>query len=105
LLGTLVVGVTNVLFTIVAVLLLDRVGRRPLLITGTAGLLAALLVLGAHFTTATLRCDYGWVALAGLVLFIVAFAIGLGPVFWLMISEIFPVGARSKAVSLCTILN
>jgi sugar porter (SP) family MFS transporter len=102
---TVAVGVTNVLFTVVAVLLLDRLGRRALLVTGTVGLLVALVVLGVYFSSSTLQADYGWVALAGLLLFIAGFAIGLGPVFWLMISEIFPVGARSKAMAVCTIFN
>lgn len=103
--GTLVVGVTNVVFTAISVLLLDRVGRRPLLLTGTGVLLAALLVLGTYFLSDTLQDDYGWVALGGLVLFIAGFAIGLGPVFWLMISEIFPIGVRSKAMAVATIAN
>ncbi len=103
--ATMIVGVTNLVFTVVAVLLLDKVGRRGLLLTGTGGLLAALLLLGVYFSSSTLQHDYGWLALAGLVLFIAAFAIGLGPVFWLMISEIFPVGARGKAMSVCTIAN
>jgi sugar porter (SP) family MFS transporter len=103
--ATMVVGVTNLAFTIGAVLLLDRVGRRKLLLTGTAGILTALVLLGVYFTSSTLQDDYGWLALAGLVLFIASFAIGLGPVFWLMISEIFPVGLRSKAMSVCTVAN
>jgi sugar porter (SP) family MFS transporter len=103
--GTLIVGVTNLVFTIVAVALLDKVGRRALLLTGTVGLLLGLLVLGVYFSSSTLQHDYGWLALAGLVLFMASFAIGLGPVFWLMISEIFPVGVRSKAMSVCTIAN
>jgi sugar porter (SP) family MFS transporter len=103
--ATVIVGVTNLVFTVVAVLLLDRVGRRVLLLTGTAGLLAALVLLGVYFSSSTLQHDYGWLALAGLVLFIASFAVGLGPVFWLMISEIFPVGARGKAMSVCTIAN
>ncbi|MCB0909655.1 MAG: sugar porter family MFS transporter [Nocardioidaceae bacterium] len=103
--ATLIVGVTNVLFTVVAVLLLDRVGRRPLLLTGTAVLLVALALLGTYFASDTLQNDYGWLALAGLVLFMAGFAVGLGPVFWLMISEIFPIGVRSKAMSLATIGN
>jgi len=102
---TVAVGVTNVVFTIVAVLLLDRLGRRALLLTGTVGLLVGLVVLGVYFSSATLQADYGWVALAGLLIFIASFAIGLGPVFWLLISEIFPVGARSKAMAVCTIVN
>ena len=103
--ATLLVGVTNVVFTAVAVLLLDRVGRRVLLNTGTAILLVALLVLGVYFSSSTLQDDYGWLALAGLVLFIAGFAVGLGPVFWLMISEIFPSGVRSKAMSVTTVCN
>ena len=103
--ATILVGVTNVVFTVIAVLLLDRVGRRKLLLTGTGGLLVALLVLGAYFRSSTLQDRYGWLALGGLVLFIASFAIGLGPVFWLMISEIFPVGVRSSAMSICTIVN
>jgi MFS family permease len=103
--GTLVVGITNVVFTIVAVLLLDRVGRRALLLTGTVVLMLALVVLGIYFSSSTLQDRYGWLALAGLILFIAGFAIGLGPVFWLMISEIFPVGVRSKAMAAATIVN
>lgn len=103
--ATILVGVTNVVFTVVAVLLLDRVGRRKLLLTGTTGLLLALALLGVYFSSTTLQDDYGWLALAGLVLFIASFAIGLGPVFWLMISEIFPAGVRGPAMSVCTIGN
>ena len=103
--GSLAVGVTNLVFTVVAVLLLDRVGRRVLLLTGTVVSLVALLVLGLYFSSTTLQHDYGWLALTGLVLFIAGFAIGLGPVFWLMISEIFPVGVRGKAMAVATVFN
>jgi MFS family permease len=43
--------------------------------------------------------------LVALIVFIASFAVGLGPVFWLMISEIFPLGIRSKAMSVCTVAN
>lgn len=102
---TVLVGVTNVAFTVVAVLLLDRVGRRKLLMTGTVGIIVGLLTLAVYFTSATLQQHAGYVALIGLLVFIASFAIGLGPVFWLMISEIFPVGVRSIAMSACTIAN
>jgi MFS family permease len=101
----LFVGITNVVFTIIAILLLDRVGRRVLLITGTAGTTAALILLGVYFQSPTLQHDAGWVGLAALIVFIASFAVGLGPVFWLMISEIFPLGIRSKAMSVCTVAN
>ncbi|RDH76451.1 sugar porter family MFS transporter [Mycolicibacterium moriokaense] len=102
---TVLVGVTNVVFTIAAVLLLDRVGRRKLLLTGTVGIIVGLGILAAYFTSDTLQQQAGYLALAGLLIFIASFAIGLGPVFWLMISEIFPIGVRSVAMSVCTIAN
>ena len=102
---TVSVGVTNVIFTIIAVLLLDRVGRRTLLLIGTVGLTLSLALLGVYFSFPALQHHAGYVALIGLLVYIAAFAIGLGPVFWLMISEIFPSGVRSKAMSASTMAN
>jgi sugar porter (SP) family MFS transporter len=102
---TVFVGVTNVVFTVVAVLLLDRVGRRSLLLGGTVGMVVALLVLGVYFTSSTLQGQVPYLALIALLLFIASFAVGLGPVFWLMISEIFPIGVRSAAMSVSTVVN
>jgi sugar porter (SP) family MFS transporter len=98
------VGITNVVFTIIAVLLLDRVGRRALLIAGTLGLTVALLVLAAFFAF-DWKDSAPWVALLALVLFIASFAVGLGPGFWLMISEIFPLGVRGSAMAGCSVFN
>jgi sugar porter (SP) family MFS transporter len=102
---TVFVGITNVVFTIVAVLLLDRLGRRTLLLIGTVGLTLSLAVLGIYFSSSTLQHHAGYLALVGLLVYIASFAIGLGPVFWLMISEIFPTGVRSKAMSVSTMAN
>jgi sugar porter (SP) family MFS transporter len=102
---TLTIGLTNVVFTVAAILLLDRVGRRPLLISGTIVAGIALLGLAAYFAFGTLREQASWLALASLLLFIAGYAIGLGPVFWLMISEVFPQRLRSKAMSITTIAN
>lgn len=102
---TVFVGVTNVVFTLIAVLLLDRVGRRRLLLTGTVGLTSSLLVLGVYFASSSLQAHAGYLALVALLVYIGSFAIGLGPVFWLMISEIYPTGVRSKAMSLATVAN
>jgi sugar porter (SP) family MFS transporter len=102
---TLTVGLTNVIFTIAAILLLDRVGRRPLLISGTVVAGIALLGLAAYFGFGTLRDHAPWLALGSLLLFIAGYAIGLGPVFWLMISEVFPQRLRSRAMSVTTIAN
>jgi len=102
---TVFVGVTNVVFTIVAVLLLDRLGRRVFLLVGTAGLTVALVALGLFFQISALESGAGWLALASLILYIASFAVGLGPVFWLMIAEIFPLKLRGAAMSVCTVAN
>jgi sugar porter (SP) family MFS transporter len=102
---TVFVGVTNVVFTVAAVLLLDRVGRRKLLLTGTAVTVVALCGLALFFLIPAIQHAVGIGALALLILYIAGFAIGLGPVFWLMISEIYPTGVKSKAMSVSTIAN
>ncbi len=99
------VGITNVIFTIVAILLLDRVGRRPLLIVGTAGCVVSLAMLGVFFASGSLQHSASWLALVCLIAYIASFAVGLGPVFWLMISEIFPLRVRSSAMSVSTVGN
>ena len=100
-----IVGLTNFVFTIVAVLLLDSIGRRGLLIVGTSILTVALIVLGAYFQFSVLSQNVSWLGIVCVVVYIVGFAIGLGPVFWLMISEIYPLAFRSHAMAIATICN
>lgn len=102
---TLSVGITNVVFTVVAILLLDRLGRRALLLIGTVGLGLSLVLLAVFFGMGSLQRSDPWIALVALVVYIACFAVGLGPVFWLMISEIFPQRLRSKAMSVTTVAN
>ncbi|HZD79549.1 MAG TPA: sugar porter family MFS transporter [Actinomycetota bacterium] len=102
---TVFIGVINVAFTVVAILLLDRVGRRPLLLLGTSGLVIALAALGLFFRLGWLQQHASVMALGALLLYIAAFAVGLGPVFWLMISEIYPLGIRSAAESTASVVN
>jgi sugar porter (SP) family MFS transporter len=99
------VGITNFVFTVVAILLLDRVGRRPPLIVGTVGCIVALVALGIFFSSGSLQHDASWMALVCLIVYIASFAVGLGPVFWLMIAEIFPLHVRSAAMSASTVGN
>jgi sugar porter (SP) family MFS transporter len=99
------IGCTNVFFTIVAILLLDKLGRRFFLIFGTSCLTVALLGLGVFFQSKSIQHTLGWLALACLLFYIFGFAIGLGPVFWLMISEIFPLQMRGPAMAVCTMFN
>ena len=100
-----IVGVTNVLATIVAVLLLDSWGRRKLLLSGTALCVIALAALGAFFALGGGQGGAGWLAMGCLVVYIIGFAIGLGPVFWLMISEVFPLRVRGPGMSISTVAN
>ncbi|HVT21700.1 MAG TPA: sugar porter family MFS transporter [Mycobacteriales bacterium] len=99
------VGLTNFVTTIVAALLMDWVGRRRLLLPGTVILTVALFALGAYFHWSALNQDHSWVGLVCLIVYIIGFAIGLGPVFWLMISEIYPLHLRSKAMAIATAFN
>jgi sugar porter (SP) family MFS transporter len=99
------IGCTNVFFTIVAILLLDKLGRRFFLVFGTSVLTAALIGLGVFFASPSLQKSVGWLALVCLLVYIMGFAVGLGPVFWLMISEIFPLQMRGPAMAVCTMFN
>jgi sugar porter (SP) family MFS transporter len=102
---TVFIGVTNLVFTIVAIMLLDRLGRRFFLLTGTIGVAIALAVLGAFFFSSTLQDNASYLSLVALIVYIACFAVGLGPVFWLMISEIFPLELRGPAMAACTVAN
>lgn len=103
-LATLGVGIVNVLFTIVSILLLDRLGRRPLLLFGIFGMMLSLVGLGSAFSMADLSFSR-WIAVASMVAYIACFAIGLGPIVWLMISEVFPLPLRAigTSVAVCAV--
>jgi SP family xylose:H+ symportor-like MFS transporter len=99
LLQTIVVGIFNLGFTVVAILTVDRFGRRPLMLTGSAGMGLCLVSMGlaAYFRQSQL-----WVLL--LILgYISFFAISVGPVTWVIISEIFPARIRGRAISVATV--
>lgn len=99
------VGVVNVVLTVVAMQLIDRVGRRPLLLVSLAGMSLSLFVLGLAFSLPQLSGSLGWIAVASLMVYVGSFAVGLGPVFWLMLSEIYPLRIRGRAMSVGTVAN
>jgi SP family galactose:H+ symporter-like MFS transporter len=103
-LATVGVGAVNVIMTIVSLRLLDRVGRRPLLLTGIAGMTASLIVLGCVFRGGAFP-GANWLAVISVMVYVGAFAISLGPIFWLLISEIFPLRVRGVAMGLATMSN
>lgn len=104
-LATLGVGIVNVLFTIVALLIIDRVGRKPLLLTGLVGLAISLLILGAGYALPGLSGAVAIVTFIGLVLYIASFAASFGVVLWVVLPEIFPLRIRGSAMGLCTICH
>jgi len=100
-------GIVNVALTLLAIRLIDKVGRRVLLLSGTIGMAIALIVLASTFALGgnTLGHTASIVAVASLVVYTGSFAIGLGPVFWLLISEIYPARIRGKSMSIATMAN
>jgi MFS transporter, SP family, galactose:H+ symporter len=100
-------GIVNVGMTVIAIWLIDKVGRRVLLIGGTIGMAVALFVVAATFAVSgnTLGHTEAIVAVVSLAVYTGSFAIGLGPVFWLLISEIYPARIRGKSMSIATIAN
>lgn len=104
-LATAGIGVVNVLMTIVAMWLIDRVGRRPLLLVGIAGMVATLGLLGLGFHMSGKSPALVWVAVISMMVYVASFAISLGPIFWLLISEIYPLKIRSSSEGLAAGFN
>lgn len=99
LLSTVIVGATNLAFTIVAIWVVDRVGRKPLLLIASAGMGLSLSVLGAALL---LNQAAGWWVLVCVLVYVASFAVAMGPVVWVVISEIFPTRIRGRAMSVAT---
>jgi sugar porter (SP) family MFS transporter len=104
-LATMTVGVTFVVFTIVALPLIDTLGRRPLLLIGLFGMAMSLLVLSWAFHNAATLPTLKWIAVGGMLFYIACFAFSLGPIMWLMIAEIYPLRVRGLGSSLATAAN
>ncbi len=102
-LATMLVGCVNVILTVVSLWLIDRIGRRPLLLAGLVGMAASLAVLGFSFVGG--NTNIGMTAVGGLMIYVAFFAVSLGPVAWLIISEIYPLGIRGRAMGVATLAN
>jgi sugar porter (SP) family MFS transporter len=98
LLQTSLIGILNFVSTFVAIWLIDRTGRKPLYLLGTSGMFISLVLLSFAF----LLNMSGIFALISLLLFIASFASCIGPVFWTLVSEIFPNYVRGKAVAVAS---
>ena len=99
------VGVINVVMTVVALRLLDRAGRRTLLMVGVSGMVVSLFALGLAFEGGGGSTFDSVLAIASLMTYVASFAISLGPIFWLLNAEIYPLSVRSKAAGIGTMAN
>ena len=105
-LATTLVGIVNILMTVVAIWLIDRWGRRPLTFLGLSGMVLALAIMGIAFNQAeALGSSLKWISVSSVVVYIAFFAISLGPIAWLIISEIYPLRIRGIAMSIATFSN
>ncbi|PQE12104.1 Quinate permease protein [Rutstroemia sp. NJR-2017a BVV2] len=104
LLATGVIGIINVATTIPAICYIDKVGRKPLMMAGSAGMAICELIIGIIVA----KCSYdwtqnaaaGWVAVVFVWLYIINFAYSWGPGSWILIAEIFPISIRAKGTSI-----
>ena len=103
--ATVIIGVVNVLITVVAMKLVDRVGRKKLLLAGNVGMIACLLMLwalGSLFAGSQLS---SLLTVVFLGLYIIFFGVSWGPVVWVMLGEIFPSHFRGVGIGLSGIVN
>ena len=104
--GTVIVGVTNVLATFIAIAFVDRLGRKPIMYAGFAVMGAAMVTVGLLFNMDLEKnAMLGTWAIGALLLFIVGFAMSAGPIIWVICSEIFPLSGRDLGVTFSTATN
>jgi sugar porter (SP) family MFS transporter len=103
---TVITSIVNVLVTLVAIALIDRIGRKALLVIGSSGMLVTLAVMAACFAQATgsgtavsLPGAWGPVALVAANLYVVFFGVSWGPVVWVLLGEMFPNRIRAMALA------
>jgi sugar porter (SP) family MFS transporter len=102
--ATLLVAVVNVLATVIALVLVDRVGRKPLLYWGVGGMTLSLFLLAYAFhNQALLVSSLGMIATACLMVYITCFAFSMGPIAWIIVAEVFPLRLRGRGVAAATL--
>uniref|UniRef100_A0A1I8B908 MFS domain-containing protein n=1 Tax=Meloidogyne hapla TaxID=6305 RepID=A0A1I8B908_MELHA len=106
--ATLAMGAINVLMTVVSVYLVDRLGRRTLLIGGFIGMLFTTAMIAVSMLIVKYVKSLNWfsyVSIASVLAFVISFAAGAGSIPWFFVSEVFPLNARGKANSIAVFCN
>lgn len=103
LLITIFIGLINFLMTFVALALVDKLGRKPLLYIGLSGMLSSLLVMSFVFVSSLALMKY--LAIVFCAIYIISFSMSLGPVAFILVSEVFPLRYRANAMSLAIVTN
>lgn len=107
---SIIIGIVQVASTFLAVVLMDRAGRKILLIVSSSFMAVSLIVLGEFCylkmdDSAWAESTLGWLPLVCLIVYITAFSVGYGPIPWLMMGELFPPNVKEIAVSVATLSN
>ncbi|XP_059669408.1 D-xylose-proton symporter-like 2, partial [Cornus florida] len=100
---SILLGLLKLIMTGTAVLLVDRLGRRPLLLGGVSGIVISLFLLGSYYTY--LDDAPPVVAVVALLLYVECYELSFGPIGWLMISEVFPLRLRGRGLSIAVLVN
>lgn len=102
--ATILVALVNVAATVIALVLVDRVGRKPLLYWGVSGMTISLFVLSFSFhSQAALGSSLGVLATGCLMVYITCFAFSMGPIAWIIVAEVFPLRLRGRGVAAATL--
>jgi len=96
LLQQILLAFVNLVFTFVAMFTVDKFGRKPLIYIGSLGMIVGFLLLGISLQ----QQSVGFISLLGVLIFIGSFALSMGPVVWVLLSEMFPNKIRSVAMSI-----
>ncbi|KAG2398128.1 hypothetical protein LR48_Vigan08g198500 [Vigna angularis] len=99
---SILLGAFKLIMTGVAVLIIDKLGRRPLLLGGVSGIVISLFLLGSYYVFLD---NSPVIAVVGLLLYVGCYQISFGPIGWLMIAEIFPLRLRGRGLGIAVLVN